>query len=175
MAEGSRERLEELVRQYGRLIRKVVARVGGRIAGRVDEDVEQTVVLRLWQQLEREQTIEHPASYIYRAAVRETIRVIQRENARSLAASDLESAESAPSASGDPFAALHAKERTETIAASIERLAPDRRRAVRAHLAGFDVAEVMNMYGWSYQKARNLIARGMADLRNELRERGIHG
>jgi hypothetical protein len=33
----------------------------------------------------------------------------------------------------------------------------------------------MEMYGWSYQKARNLVARGMADLREALARRGIHG
>jgi DNA-directed RNA polymerase specialized sigma24 family protein len=47
--------------------------------------------------------------------------------------------------------------------------------AVRAHLAGFDVREVMRMNGWTYQKARNLIARGMAELREALQDRGIHG
>ena len=46
---------------------------------------------------------------------------------------------------------------------------------MRAHLAGFDVQEIIGMYGWPYQKARNLIARGMADLRAALRRRGIDG
>ncbi|HET9317017.1 MAG TPA: hypothetical protein VFQ51_15605, partial [Vicinamibacteria bacterium] len=42
---------------------------------------------------------------------------------------------------------------------------PERQAAVRAHLEGFQFQEVMLMHGWSYQKARNLVARGMADLR----------
>ena len=46
---------------------------------------------------------------------------------------------------------------------------------MRAHLAGFDVREVMSMNGWPYQKARNLIARGMSELRAALQERGIRG
>jgi DNA-directed RNA polymerase specialized sigma24 family protein len=44
---------------------------------------------------------------------------------------------------------------------------------VRAHLQGLSVAEIMALYGWSYQKARNLIARRMADLRGALREKGV--
>ena len=47
--------------------------------------------------------------------------------------------------------------------------------SVAAHLQGFDVREIMRAYGWTYQKARNLIARGMQDLREALRSRGIHG
>ena len=168
-------RLEELVRRYGRLIQRIVARVGGRDAALVSEDIEQTVVLGIWQQLKREQTIEHPASYVYRAAVRETIRTLERERARRAAPEGLLDREGAPSIHVDPFVAVSAKEQGEAIEASIEQLAPDRRRAARAHLAGFEVAEIMSMYGWTYQKARNLIARGMADLRDALRNRGIHG
>jgi len=32
----------------------------------------------------------------------------------------------------------------------------------------------MRMQGWSYQKARNLLTRGMADLRRRLTEAGVH-
>jgi RNA polymerase sigma factor (sigma-70 family) len=167
-------RLEELVRQYGRLIQTVVARVGGRSAALVGQDIEQAVVLGLWQQLKREQTIQHPASYVYRAAVRETIRTLQRERAQRARSEEGVDPEVA-SPQGDPFAALSAKEQGEAIEGSLDQLAPDRRRAARAHLAGFEVAEIMDMYGWTYQKARNLIARGMADLREALRSRGIHG
>jgi hypothetical protein len=35
------------------------------------------------------------------------------------------------------------------------------------------VDEIMARHGWSYQKARNLIARGMADLRRILMENGL--
>ena len=61
------------------------------------------------------------------------------------------------------------------IRESLSILAPDRRRAVQAHLMGFDVREIMEIRGWSYNRARNLIARGMADLRRELEKRGFHG
>ena len=64
-------------------------------------------------------------------------------------------------------------EQRAALRASLESLPPDRARAVRAHLAGFSVQEVMALCGWPYQRARNLIARGMADLRDALRERGV--
>ena len=46
---------------------------------------------------------------------------------------------------------------------------------MRAHLAGFGVQEIMEMHAWAVEKARNLISRGMQDLRTALRRRGIHG
>jgi DNA-directed RNA polymerase specialized sigma24 family protein len=46
---------------------------------------------------------------------------------------------------------------------------------VKAHLMGYSAQEIMTMHGWSYNTARNLVARGMADLRLELERRGVHG
>lgn len=166
-------RFEDLVERYGRLISSVVARVGGRAAGLVQEDVEQRVLLALWKQVEREQTIDHPSSYIYRAAVRETVRVLREEDMPP-AEPVGDHPEAAGAGAGDPYQALEAREQAAQIEAGLNGLQPDRARAVRAHLAGFEVGEIMAMYGWPYQKARNLIARGMADLRDALRAQGVH-
>ena len=40
---------------------------------------------------------------------------------------------------------------------------------------GFSAQEIMTMQGWPYNTTRNLVARGMADLRRELERRGVHG
>lgn len=168
---GAHARFEELVRQYGRLIASVVARVGGARASLIREDIQQQVLIGLWRQVEREQTIEHPASYVYRAAVRETVRALRREAARE--AEPLEGDE-APERAAGPYEAVVASEQASRLEEGLAALAPDRARAVRGHLLGFEVAEIMRMYGWPYQKTRNLIARGMADLRRSLLEKGLH-
>ena len=162
-------RLEELVQQYGRLIKSVVARVAGPSTPLIGQDVEQEVVLALWRQITREQDIQHPASYIYRVAVRETVRRLRREYGLKLEPLG-ETATSVDDPRGDPYATLEIKDRAAKLHAAVDDLSQDRRRAVRAHLQGFDVADIMDMYGWSYQKARNLIARGIGDLRKRLRE-----
>jgi len=69
---------------------------------------------------------------------------------------------------GDPFQVLVAKEKMAIIVLGLRTLAPDRQNAVRAHLAGFQFQEIMDRFGWTYQRARNLICRGMADLRKSL-------
>jgi DNA-directed RNA polymerase specialized sigma24 family protein len=77
-------------------------------------------------------------------------------------------------AASDPHRHLEERERERALMECLETLEARRRLAVRAHLSGFTVAEIMEMFDWSYQRARHLIARGMADLRRALRERGIH-
>ena len=172
-----RERFEELVRQYGRLVMAAVSRVAGRSGANLREDIAQDVLLALWKQVEREQSIDHPASYVYRAAVRATVRVVRRERRRAgepWPETERDEPIAAPAAF-DPHATVEDRERAALLEAGLLTLAPDRGRAVRAHLSGFDAREIMALYGWTYQKTRNLVARGMADLRAELRTRGFHG
>jgi RNA polymerase sigma factor (sigma-70 family) len=163
---------EALIPRYARLIAAAVLRVGGRAALMHREDIEQQVLVDIWKQLEREQNIIHPSSYVYKAAVRETVRHLRRERARAADPLEAEGARE-DEARGGPFAAAAGREKAAQIEASILELAPDRQRAVRAHLMGFDVREIMTMHGWTYQRARNLIARGIGELRRSLRLKGI--
>jgi RNA polymerase sigma factor (sigma-70 family) len=154
---------DALIKRYARLIRAVVARV----KGQADEDVEQRVAIALWNRVKGEQTIDHPSSYIYRCAVRETVRAMQQQRETAPLVEDL--AAGSPS----PDAAAAAGELAELTRRCLDGLSADRRRAAEAHLQGFDVDEIMELYGWSYQKARNLVARGMSDLRERLRALGV--
>lgn len=163
--------LDRLIRQYGALIRHAIRRASRGAASAMADDIEQTVVINLWQQIRREQTIDHPASYLYKAAVRETVRAVRRERVRREAAEAV--AGPPASRSSDPEHLTAARERREALASALAALAPDRARVVRAHLAGFSVQEIMTMTGWPYQRARNLIARGMADLRASLDAKGM--
>jgi trans-2,3-dihydro-3-hydroxyanthranilate isomerase len=164
--------LESMVTAYAGVIASAVRRVAGARAAGIGDDVQQAVVVGLWRQLQRGQTIERPASYLFRAAIRETIRLVKREPA----SASVVDAEEAPlaSPSGDPHRRLEERQRQAAILAAIASLEAKRQQAVRAHLAGFDVREIMEMFGWSYQTARHLVARGMTDLRRTLRQRGIH-
>ena len=137
--------LEVLVRQYGRLISSVVRRITGAAADLVGDDIEQKVLLSLWRQIESEQKIDHPSSYIYRIAIREAVRAIRQETSRGRRhVTDTRSGGAAGRAAG-PLRERARREQREHIEASLAELRPERERAVRAHLAGFAVQEIMEM------------------------------
>lgn len=175
---GAHARFAELLEGYDRLIRGIVGRVGRRLGLTRDnflvrEDIEQEVRLDLWKQVARGQQIDFPATYIYKATLRETLRALRRNAAREMVSLDSDSsAAEALLDPVDPFHALAAKEQFREIILGIRCLAPDRQCAVRAHLTGFGFHEIMSLYGWSYQRTRNLISRGMADLRKSLNDNG---
>jgi RNA polymerase sigma factor (sigma-70 family) len=163
--------LQELVRQYSRLIRSVVSRAGGPRAALIQDDVEQEIRISLWRRLRSGRELEATPSYVYKAAVRETVRMVRkvlRHEGEPLPEGNAEPAVSPP-----PM--LERQQDASAIEAALRGLPPEREAAVRLHLMGYEVAEVMRLRGWPYQKARNLVARGMADLRQALRDRGLSG
>jgi RNA polymerase sigma factor (sigma-70 family) len=168
-------RLEALAKQYAGLIVAVAARVGGALTEAYRDDIRQNVLIALWKRLERADPIERPSSYIFKAAVRETARTVRRELERRQRGEALELVAEPASDQDSPHRQLDGREHAGVIRDCLAELDVDRRRAVQAHLAGFDVDEIMQNYGWSYQKARNLVARGMSDLRLALARKGVHG
>jgi DNA-directed RNA polymerase specialized sigma24 family protein len=163
-------RFDALLAQYDRLIRAIVARLGRRFGVQrdsflVQDDIAQEVRFDLWKQVARGQVIDFPATYIYKATIRETVRALRRMTTREMESLDQDGVADQVVDGADPFKILAAKDQFKAILAGIRALAPERQAAVRAHLEGFQFQEVMVMHGWSYQKARNLVARGMADLR----------
>ncbi len=160
--------LETLTVRYRKLVRSVIARVGGPVLRSTHDDVEQQVWLAIWRRLQGEQEIDHPSSYIYTVARREAVRAVREELARYKRLD--ETPERMGSPADDPHRQAVARETGERIEAALSRLATDRRRAAQASMNGFDVYEIMDLFGWSYDRARNLIARGRAELRAILKE-----
>ena len=161
---------ESLARDYARLIRSAIHKVAGADSDRLGDDIEQRLLTDLWKRQRQGDPIKHPSTYIYRAAVRETVRALKRDVRRAEAPLS-PWLEAGPR--DDPHSRLRRREIEAALNEELDAIRPDRARAVRFHLAGFEVADIMALQGWSYQKARNLIARGMADVRARLRKRGI--
>lgn len=153
---------------YRRMVRAVIARAGGRTLRDSRDDVEQQVWVAIWKRLQGEQEIDHPTSYLYTVARREAMKAVEEELAR-LQHTEALSPPAAPLPEG-PDALLAAKQTDARVRAALAQLSPDRRRAFQAVLNGLNVEEIQDLFGWSYDRARNLIARGRADMRRLLEE-----
>ncbi len=163
-------KFEDLAQRYGRLIHSVVGRVAGARAHDLGDDIAQHILIALWKVTSREQEISHPSSYIYRTAVREAVRIVRKEQRKT--ETDVASTEYSALVR-TPEELAESKQLGLHIKESLQDIAGDRQRATKAHLAGFTVEEMMEMFDWPYNRARNLIARGMADLRKGLQSRGV--
>ncbi len=163
--------IEAAVVRWGGLIRRAATRHG--LSGPDLDEVLQDLRIRLWRALERpaEKNPTESASYVYRVAMSASVDLLRRRRSGPL---------------GKPVALelvsdslLSAREPVDDEAAQVaalgralEGLLPERRIAVRLHLDGKTPAEMAGLTGWSGPKIRNLLYRGLADLKTILTRGG---
>ena len=76
-------------------------------------------------------------------------------------------------AADNPDKTLEDKELAQQVFAAVETLSKTRRPVVRMHLAGYHRNEIADLLGWSEAKTRNLLYRGLHDLRETLTKDGV--
>ncbi len=163
--------IQQYLLRYNNLVRQTAAR-----HGLSDDDIDevfQDVRIRLWRALQRrEKSDEIPASYIYRTAVSAALDLIRRRRARRE-----QRLEAVPNREvvTEPRSerSLVSSELVDQVAAAVAALTPSRRPVVRMHLAGYHRDEIAASLGWTEAKTRNLLYRGLEELRTRLTERGI--
>jgi len=166
--------LEHVVSRFDAFIRRSARRHG--LEGADVDDVVQELRLRMWKSLGTAELIRRAkASYIYRAAISASIDIIRRRRTRRFEAASLDDGVSErvtdPQSRAD--AALDEDELTNAVHRAIGLLAESRRAVVRMHLAGYERHEIAELLGWTEAKTRNLLYRGLADLREVLDSWGI--
>jgi len=179
--------IEELfnatVEKYGDFLRNTIAQICPKDLGIHFDDVEQDARLRLWRAIQSEREISNLPSYIYRITVTATIDAVRRIKTRR--EDQLRLADEGDGKEGgavkspvldreeSPDRMAERQLMMQKIVAALGRLPADRRRAVGLHLEGLTSQEIADLMEWSEPRARNLVYRGLKDLRRQLRAVGI--
>jgi RNA polymerase sigma factor (sigma-70 family) len=177
---ASGDPFDKVMEEYGRLLRAAIARLCPAHMAAECDDIRQDATIRLWRALSSGREIPSLASYVYRIAATATIDAIRRVKARrEEVLADEGSAEhdsDAPplgQAPDNPERRAALVELVEKVQRARTELLPDRGRAVGLHLQGLTTQEIGDLLGWSEAKARNLVYRGLHDLRARLRAEGV--
>jgi RNA polymerase sigma factor (sigma-70 family) len=176
------ERFNALLEEFGQLLRRAIIRYCPRDQGISFDDIEQEARLRLWRALEQERDITNHASYLYRIAATATIDAMRRAQARheeqlnkprgeGIEADDDVALPAPPKDAPDRVA--ESREVIEKVQAALSKLPDKRRRAVGLYLQGMSSQEIADLLGWTEPKSRNLVYRGLKELRKCLRAEGI--
>lgn len=164
--------LEALLVRFGRMVRRVGFDHG--LAEADIDEVLQEVRIRIWKA--RPDTADQlNAAYVHRTAVTAALDIVRRRRSLSRFV-DSESTEEVPARSdavGDPQKSLEAAELEMRVAEAVATLAASRRPVVRMYLQGYSREEIAGLLGWSEAKTRNLLYRGLADLRARLAGAGV--
>lgn len=164
--------LEAALTRLARMIRSVGARHG--MADHELDALLQDVRIRVWRAHPTSESIAQlPTSYVYRVAMTAAVDLIRkrrREQEREPPLAEAPLVAMATRAGADE-AAL-ASDLGDAIARALESMIEARRVVVRMHLHGYERAEMSGMLGWSEDKVRNLLYRGLQDLRERLTRAG---
>ena len=167
--------LEGVVARFAKMVRSVGARHG---LSEMDlEDVLQEVRIRLWRACATSEQVRRlGASYVYRTATTAALDLLRRRRARRADLTDSvdDHSERLTTSSG-AAEELEAGELERQVLAAIDVLPLSRRMVVRMYLSGYEREEIAELLGWTEAKTRNLLYRGLADLRAQLTKLGITG
>lgn len=167
--------LDDVINRFGNLMSRVGR--GLRLPEADIDEAIQDVRIRLWRTLASAGTDLRrlPAAYVYRTTMSAMLDLIRRRRSRREAAIESLEERVVPLASAiaGPDASLDAQDLQAHVAAAIDEITESRRAVVRMYLAGYAREEIAQLLGWSEPKTRNLLYRGMDDLRARLTARGI--
>ena len=172
--DAASEALDALMARYRELVRRVASRY--RLSDELLDETLQEMRIRLWRAFPNSRQLDAAgAGYVYRSAVTAALVVLRRRRAKRESGVPLTPeihdtvAARAPSA----IESIEESELAGELARAIGELAPARQAAVRLHLTGYHRDEIAGLLGWSEAKTRNLLYRGLDDLRALLTARGI--
>ncbi len=166
--------LEALVTNFAALVRRVGQR--HRLSGADVDELMQEVRVRLWRVHadDGEKIGAVSASYVHQTAVSAALDLMRRRRAHRADAHDARpEAFDHTATRGGPEHDLAEAELAATVARAIDTIPASRRPVVRMYLAGYPREEIATLLGWSEPKTRNLLYRGLDDLRARLTEWGV--
>jgi len=161
--------LEDVVRRFGSFMRRTAHRHS--IDTSELDDVVQEARVRLWKALGTSESIRQaPASYIYRTTMSAALDFLRRRRARREQSFDpTESTTALPFIAKETAdGALIERETRDAVTKAVDLLVESRRGVVKMYLAGYDREEIADLLGWSEAKTRNLLYRGLADVRQTM-------
>ena len=169
--------LDAALTSFAEMVRRVAWR--HRLSDADVDEVMQEVRIRIWKasggsDAPSEQFLQSPTSYVYKTAVSAAIDLIRRQRSERVRTTislegDAPVLDTAPTAQAE----VEGAELAQQVARAVESIPASRRPAVRMYLAGYSREDIAELMGWSEAKTRNLVYRGLDDLRRELTARGI--
>lgn len=175
--DNSSTALEALIAGFTDMIRGVGWR--HRLSDADVDEVMQEVRIRIWRSRgsggdESEQISRSPASYVYKTAVSAALDLLRsRRSERARMTVPLGDEALSVAHQMDAESALHSTELGEQVRSALDTIPETRRVVVGMYLAGYPRDEISQLLGWSEAKTRNLLYRGLADLRERLTQHGI--
>lgn len=166
-----REELIAILDSYAQFIRKHIQKFNLLKYGLDPEDIMQDVRIKIWNLIRSDRTVYSRGAYIKKiinSSVIDQLRKFRRQDYLVSHEKHKQISELSRPYDHDKETA-RLKAWRDSIHEGVERLIRSRRQVIKLYLLGFSIREISSYLGWSVDKTRNLLYRGLADLRNNLK------
>lgn len=164
---------EILLRNFSNYIRMNIQKFHPQKNGLDPDDIFQEVKIKLWRILNDEKRIGNYSSYIKKivdSTVIDHIRKCRREQGIFLLEKQKKISETKRRYEDEKS---QSKPLYDKIGEAVDSLIESRKKVVKLYLLNMTIEEISILLNWSKDKTRNLLYRGLADLKRKLRETGI--
>jgi RNA polymerase sigma-70 factor (ECF subfamily) len=166
------EEFEALLEKFSWSIKASILKFGLEKIGIDPEDVIQEVKIKIWKKFGHEKNICHYSSYIQRiinSTLVDHIRKVRRQEKLILH----EKQKLLLEERGNPDNSLHGNIFWELVGEAADSLMESRRKIVKLFLADLTIDEISCTLNCSKDKTRNLLYRGLSDLKEKLKNKGV--
>lgn len=163
---------EDLLSRFADFIRVHIHKFNLYKYGLDPDDVSQEVRLKIWKLFYNEKTIANYSSYIKKivnSSVIDHLRKIRREEEIFSHEKHVAESELTYNLEISRYKSLE-----EIVGTAVESLIESRRQVVKLYLLNLSIQEIASYLNWSINKTRNLLYRGLGDLKKVLKNMDIH-
>jgi RNA polymerase sigma-70 factor (ECF subfamily) len=167
------EELKTLLTRFAGFIRAHIQKFDVQKFGIDPDDVAQEVRIKIWKLLEGEKNIVNHASYIKKivdSSVIDQIRRLRREETLFRQERQKQVAEREDMYRPETLRNTTMK---EIVGRAADALIDSRKNVVKLYLLNMSLEEIAHFYGWSRHKTRNLLYRGLSDLKKSLKKTDV--
>ncbi len=161
---------EEVINRFSRFIQASIQRFDPQKSGIEPDDLFQEVKIKLWKVLENEKKIKHYSSYIKKvvnSTIIDCLRKLRRENGIINRERQEKITEGKCYFLKD---SVDEEIMLQNLNQAVSTLRETRQRVVRLFFLDLTIEEIALFLNWSKDKTRNLLYRGLADLKKRLKE-----
>lgn len=167
------DELRSILERFSGLIRVHIIKFNPQRFGLDPDDISQEIRIKIWRLLHHEKNIRNYPSYIKKivnSSVIDVLRKWKRDEGIML----LEKQKKVSEIKRDYPASLSLEDNLrDTVAQAVDSLIESRRKVVRLYLLDMTIEEISAFYNWSTNKTRNLLYRGLADLKSILKNKDV--
>ncbi len=169
----SGEGFEEILERFARFIEANIQKFDPQKIGIDPDDLSQEIKFKLWKVFQDEKKILNYSSYIRKIVNSTVIDHVRRFRRQSSIISSEKRKRISDHRSQYTMFSSSEKNYAEIIGKAVDTLMESRKKVVRLFLLNMTLEEISIYLNWSKDKTRNLLYRGLADLKKKLREQGI--